>query len=174
MVVSGVADAKPDKAPKSNKGKGTINKVAVCHVKGKKRGTDTVRYQLISIAQSAVPAHLAHGDVYADSLVGETYYGADCSVSATVEVDAGAVSVQPSGCAFVACASTDTAVGGGYEPMSEPPDPLISSGVAAIDDIPEGCVSYGGDGVTGFFLINNTAAQPGLTSLYAICATPAE
>jgi hypothetical protein len=170
MVVSGVADAKPDKAPKSNKGNGTINKVAICHVKGKKNGTDIVRYQLISVAQSAVAAHLAHGDAVAGSVLngGKTYIGDDCSFSDVTTVDAATTEVPVllirDTCAVVTCASGENAVGGGYEPTTT----QLTSRVATSVDI-SACTNYGTGGTTGWVVVNDSGADVNLTDFYVLC-----
>ena len=72
LLLPGIADAKSTKKPKVNP-----NMVSVCHFKGK-----TGTYRLLSIAASALPAHLAHGDALPGNLVGANYVGADCSVTA--------------------------------------------------------------------------------------------
>ena len=49
-------------------------KVDVCHING--NGV----YNLINVSDNAVPAHLAHGDGLPGGVVGDKYFGADCSL----------------------------------------------------------------------------------------------
>jgi hypothetical protein len=160
MLVSGVAVAKtvkPKPAP--------AQKVAICHVRG------NVKYVLISVAKSAIPAHEAHGDAYpGDIVLGKYVVEDDCSLTEATRVESPPVSLLADGCAVMLCAPDDTAVGGGYEPT--PPD--LPSRLAAPGDLTY-CTLWGDTaGTSGWVVSNPTGSTQNLTTIFTLCTTPAD
>jgi hypothetical protein len=168
MLASGVAVAKNDtpKAPKAPKEAKAPNakKEAICHVKG--NGT----YKMISVAKSAIPAHKAHGDAYpGDIVLGLYVVEDDCSLTETARVDSQALTLQPGGCAVVFCDGDNIAIGGGYEPTT---DPELPSEIASGDT--STCAAFGTGTASGFVVTNPvTAIEPqDLTTVYVLCTPP--
>jgi hypothetical protein len=159
MLVSGTAFAKDRRG-------GTV-KVQICHLNG--FGT----YNLLSVSQSALPAHLAHGDGLPGQIVGETYFGADCSATAGTQVES-TVNLDPFGWAYVTCPVLGSTVvrGGYYAPVDTTAgDTLVS--MAADPNAPSypdyPTYTFLADEV-GWVVMNGSVAQT--LSIYAVCVAP--
>lgn len=164
VLFSGIADAKSAAKPKPK-----AKKVTVCHYRG------NAKYRMLTIAESALPAHLKHGDVLPGSVVGDNYVEDNCSVVATNRVESGPQAVIPGGWAYVTCpAETPVAISGGYEMVDDTPDDDVTPEDPGLtpSQLSVSGTTYGGytfiDPITGWVVYNSSGADVSIT-VYAIC-----
>jgi hypothetical protein len=167
MLISGVAFAKG----KGNGGAGGTVKVQICHFNG-------VTYNLLRVSQSALNAHLAHGDGLPGQIVGETYFDTDCGATAGETVTSAPLALGSFACAAAICPPGSTVAGGGYYVAAEDAefvqDTLFSmaadENAPSYPNYPAGCEFT--DGLVGWAVMNGFDAQPASFTVYAVCVTP--
>ncbi|HAR94613.1 MAG TPA: hypothetical protein DCR97_01400 [Deltaproteobacteria bacterium] len=181
LPAGGNAAPKVPKAPKAP----NENKVSICHTRG------NGKYTLISVAKSALPAHMGvegiggHGDVYPGTPVLDKYVGYDCAVVDAQRAESAELALGASGSGTdwgsVSCPGGTTVVGGGYEFVPDPtvPDVTQASAVAMSEAAQPGSDSklypvypyytYTPP-ETGWVVQNGATAQTLI--IYAICVAP--
>jgi hypothetical protein len=166
MLVSGAAFASA-RGKANARGGGTV-KVQICHLNG--NGT----YNVLTVSQSALPAHLAHGDGLPGAIVGEIGFQDDCTPVAATRVESPLpVLLDPFAWTYVSCPVGSTVVGGGYYAPENvtAADTLVS--MAADPNAPSYPVyppySFGTDEV-GWVVMNGSDAQT--LTVYVLCVAP--